>query len=420
MTNIIYHPPVSSCSSPDSSTNSSSHQVQNDQNLETSSLYSFIFFACTRSSPDLLEDDDNSTIPFGEGVTNHGEHFSESSKLLQNSAPPPSDREILQSSKANNFSYRELKVATKNFCVDNELGRTFFGRVYKGWIDKHTLIATKPQNGIPVAVKIFYYDRKEHDSKTQWLKHNVEWQNYHPNLVRLVGYCTEDEHRILVYEFVPHKSLEDHLFRKRMFSNHKALSWSFRMKVALGAAKGLAFLHNAETEVIHGNLKPSNIFIDSNYNAKLSDSKLAKVSGPTTSMGGIETIYGDFEFGVYSMDGYAAPEYYRAGRPTTKSDVYSFGLVLLEMLFGRQIVQENKPFWAQKEVMDAKLCLEKKGRLMGIIDLQLEGQYSLEGLYKVATIVLLCLSKDPTLRPSMIKVVTTLENVISLDVQNLR
>ncbi|KAF5207907.1 kinase [Thalictrum thalictroides] len=159
-----------------------------------------------------------------------------------------------------------------------------------------------------------------------------------------------------------------------------------------------------------------------NYNAKLSDSKLAKhkVSSPTTSMGEIETINGDFEFGVNSLDGYAAPEYYHAGPLTAKSDVYSFGVVLLEMLFGRRIVHENTPFSAQGNVTEAMPYIENACKLIRVnINQKLDGQYSVKDVHKVATLALLCLSKDPTLRPSMHKVVTTLRPMFSFGKQGL-
>ncbi|XP_022732579.1 probable serine/threonine-protein kinase PBL9 isoform X2 [Durio zibethinus] len=230
---------------------------------------------------------------------------------------------------------------------------------------------------------------------------NYLGQLYHPHLVKLIGYCLEDEHRLLVYEFMPRGTLENHLFRRGSY--FQPLSWSLRLKVALDAAKGLAFLHSAETKVIYRDFKTSNILLDSNYNAKLSDFGLAK-DGPTGDKSHVSTRV----IGTY---GYAAPEYLATGHLTARSDVYSFGVVLLEMLTGRRAVDKNRPSGERNLVEWAKPCLANKRKMYRILDNRLEAQYSTEGAYKAATLALRCLSTDAKFRPSMNEVVTALEQL---------
>ncbi|MBA0677470.1 hypothetical protein Goari_018876, partial [Gossypium aridum] len=216
--------------------------------------------------------------------------------ILQQSSR--SEGEILQSSNLKSFTFIELRASTRNFRPDSVLGQGGFGSVYKGWVDEHSLTATKPGSGILIAVKRLNQDGIQ--GHKEWLAEiNYLGQLDHPNLVKLVGYCLEDEHRLLVYEFMPRGSMENHLFRRG--SHIQPLSWGVRMKIALGAAKGLAFLHNAKTQVIYRDFKTSNILLDSDYNAKLSDFGLAR-DGPTGDRSHVSTR-------VMGTHGYAAPEY---------------------------------------------------------------------------------------------------------------
>ncbi|KAE8666695.1 putative serine/threonine-protein kinase NAK [Hibiscus syriacus] len=169
----------------------------------------------------------------------------------------------------------------------------------------------------------------------------------------LIGYCLEDEHRLLAYKFMPRGSLENHLFRR--CSYFQPLSWNLRMKAALGAAKGFAFLHNAKTKVIYLDFKTSNILLDSNYSAKLSDFGLAK-DGPT-------------------------------GHLTARSDVYSFGVVLLEMLSGRRAVDKNRPSGEHNLVEWPRSYQANKRKIFRVLDNRLEGQYSMEAAFKAATLL---------------------------------
>uniref|UniRef100_A0A7N0RH83 non-specific serine/threonine protein kinase n=1 Tax=Kalanchoe fedtschenkoi TaxID=63787 RepID=A0A7N0RH83_KALFE len=319
-----------------------------------------------------------------------------SSKSSSVPVTPRSEGEILKSPNLKNFSFSELKNATRNFRPDSVLGEGGFGSVFKGWIDDNSLAATKPGVGIVIAVKRLNLDGLQ--GHKEWLAEiNYLGQLQHPNLVKLIGYCLEDEHRLLIYEFLARGSLENHLFRRGSY--FQPLSWGIRMKVALGAAKGLAFLHNAEPQVIYRDFKTSNILLDSNYTAKLSDFGLAR-DGPTGDKSHVSTrIMGTF--------GYAAPEYLA----TAKSDIYSFGVVFLEMLSGRRAVDKNRPPGQHNLVEWAKPYLMNKRRMFRILDGRLDGQYSLDKAQKAATLALQCLTNDPRTRPTMDEVVATLEKL---------
>ncbi|XP_031114430.1 probable serine/threonine-protein kinase PBL9 [Ipomoea triloba] len=320
----------------------------------------------------------------------------------KNSPPqtPKSEGEILQSPNLKSFSFADLKMATRDFRLDSVLGEGGFGPVFKGWIDKNSLSPAKPGTGLVIAVKRL--NRGGLQGHSEWLAElNYLGQFSHPNLVNLIGYCLEDEHHLLVYECMPRGSLDNHLFRRGSY--FQPLSWNLRLKVALGAAKGLAFLHCAEAKVIYRDFKTSNILLDLNYNAKLSDFGLAK-NGPTGDKSHVSTRV----MGTY---GYAAPEYLATGHLSAKSDIYSFGVVLLEMLSGRRVIDYNRPCGEHNLVEWAKPYLANKRKVYRVLDNRLEGQYTLEVSQKVANLALQCLSKDPRFRPTMDDVVKELEQL---------
>lgn len=327
---------------------------------------------------------------------------SSSGKVSSSSVPPNprSEGEILQSANLKSFCLSDLKTATRNFRPDSVLGEGGFGSVFKGWIDENSFAATKPGTGIVIAVKRL--NQESFQGHREWLAEvNYLGQFCHPHLVKLIGYCLEDEHRLLVYEFMPRGSLENHLFRRGSY--FQPLSWRLRLKVSLGAAKGLAFLHSSETKVIYRDFKASNILLDSNYNAKLSDFGLAK-DGPTGDKSHVSTRV----MGTY---GYAAPEYLATGHLSTKSDVYSFGVVLLEMLSGRRAIDKNRPSGEHNLVEWAKPYLTNKRKVFRIMDNRLEGQYTMDVAHKAASLALRCICMDPRFRPTMEEVVKELEQL---------
>lgn len=299
--------------------------------------------------------------------------------------------ELKIASQLRKFNFSELKSATRNFRPESLLGEGGFGCVFKGWINENGTAPVKPGTGLTVAVKTLNHDGLQ--GHKEWLAEvNFLGDLLHPNLVKLIGYCIEDDQRLLVYEFMPRGSLENHLFRRSL-----PLPWAMRMKIALGAAKGLAFLHEeAERPVIYRDFKTSNILLDADYNAKLSDFGLAK-DGPE----GDKTHVSTRVMGTY---GYAAPEYVMTGHLTSKSDVYSFGVVLLEMITGRRSMDKNRPNGEHNLVEWARPYLGERRRFYRLIDPRLEGRFSIRGAQKAAQLATLCLSRDPKARPLMSEV----------------
>ncbi|CAL2242776.1 unnamed protein product [Prunus armeniaca] len=324
------------------------------------------------------------------------------SKVSSVSVPstPRTEGEILQSSNLKSFAFNELKTATRNFRPDSMVGEGGFGCVFKGWVDENSLTAAKPGTGMVIAVKRLNQEGLQ--GHKEWLTEiNYLGQLHHENLVRLIGYCLEDDHRMLVYEFMPRGSLDNHLFRRASY--FQPLSWNLRMKIALGAAKGLAFLHSDEAKVIYRDFKTANILLDSTYNAKLSDFGLAK-DGPAGDRSHVSTRI----MGTY---GYAAPEYMATGHLTAKSDVYSFGVVLLEMLSGRRAVDKNRPSGEHNLVEWAKPYLASKRKVLHIFDARIEGQYSVGGALRAVNLAIRCLAVEAKFRPNMNDVIKALEQL---------
>ncbi|KAG0492141.1 hypothetical protein HPP92_005253 [Vanilla planifolia] len=309
--------------------------------------------------------------------------------------------ELKIASQLRKFTFNDLKCATRNFRPESLLGEGGFGCVFKGWIEENGTAPVKPGTGLTVAVKTLNHDG--HQGHKEWLAEvNFLGELIHPNLVKLIGYCIEDDQRMLVYEFMSRGSLESHLFRRSL-----PLPWSTRMKIALGAAKGLAFLHEeAERAVIYRDFKTSNILLDVDYNAKLSDFGLAK-DAPE----GDKTHVSTRVMGTY---GYAAPEYVMTGHLTSKSDVYSFGVVLLEMMTGRRSMDKNRPNGEHNLVEWARPHLGERRRFYRLIDPRLEGNFSIKGAQKSAQLAQRCLSRDPKARPLMSEVVEALKPLIHL------
>ncbi|XP_078428123.1 serine/threonine-protein kinase PBL34-like isoform X2 [Wolffia australiana] len=337
---------------------------------------------------------DHPSVPAASGstTTSNTESSSSTSKIGE---------ELRIASQLRKFTFNELKSATRSFRPESLLGEGGFGCVFKGWIEENGTTAVKPGTGLTVAVKTLNHDGLQ--GHKEWLAEvNFLGELLHPHLVKLIGYCIEDDQRLLVYEFMPRGSLENHLFRRSL-----PLSWSIRMKIALGAAKGLSFLHEeAEKPVIYRDFKTSNILLDAEYNAKLSDFGLAK-DGPQ----GDKTHVSTRVMGTY---GYAAPEYVMTGHLTTKSDVYSFGVVLLEMLTGRRSMDKNRPNGEHNLVEWARPNLGERRRFFRLVDPRLEGNFSIKGVQKVVQLASLCLSRDPKSRPQMSEVVNVLKPLVNL------
>ncbi|KAL0412496.1 UNVERIFIED_CONTAM: Proline-rich receptor-like protein kinase PERK5 [Sesamum radiatum] len=217
------------------------------------------------------------------------------------------------------FTYNDLAMATGNFSQGNLLGQGGFGYVYKGVL----------QNGKEVAVKSLKSNSGQGEREFQ-AEVDIISRVHHRHLVSLVGYCIAGSQRLLVYEFVSNGTLEYHLYAK----NRPPMDWPSRLKIALGSAKGFAYLHeDCHPRIIHRDIKAANILLDENFEAKVADFGLAKLSSDTNTH--VSTrIMGTF--------GYLAPEYASSGKLTEKSDVYSFGIVLLELITGRRPIDVSR------------------------------------------------------------------------------
>ncbi|CAL5050047.1 unnamed protein product [Urochloa decumbens] len=297
------------------------------------------------------------------------------------------------------FTYDELRQATGDFDPGRIVGEGGFGVVYRGFIDGAARKGHPPTTTREVAVKQLNPEGLQGDR--EWLTEVSYLGQYsHPNLVELIGYCCDDDHRLLVYEFMAKGSLEHHLFRRAC-----TLSWTARLAIALDVARGLSFLHGAERPIIYRDFKTSNILLDAEFNAKLSDFGLAK-EGP---MGG-KTHVSTRVMGTY---GYAAPEYMATGHLTVMSDVYGFGVVLLEMLVGRRAAEPSRAGAREGSLVDwARPILIRPKKLERILDRRIGGPAP-RGLGRVARLAYDCLSQNPKVRPVMGRVVTTLEAVLA-------
>ncbi|XP_049343413.1 probable serine/threonine-protein kinase PBL26 isoform X3 [Solanum verrucosum] len=287
---------------------------------------------------------------------------------------------------AQTFTFRELATATKNFRQECLIGEGGFGRVYKGHLDR---------TGQVIAVK--QLDRNGLQGNREFLVEVLMLSLlHHNNLVNLIGYCADGEQRLLVYEYMQQGALEDHLFADR-----SPLDWFTRMKIASNAAKGLEYLHHkANPPVIYRDLKSSNILLDKEYNAKLSDFGLAKL-GPM----GDNSHVSSRVMGTY---GYCAPEYQRTGQLSVKSDVYSFGVVLLELITGKRAVDTTKNGHEQILVAWAEPIFKETSRYSELADPLFNGDIPKRNCNQAVAIAAMCLQQDPTVRPSISDVVTAL------------
>ncbi|KAG6505304.1 hypothetical protein ZIOFF_037659 [Zingiber officinale] len=228
------------------------------------------------------------------------------------------------------------------------------------------------------------------------------------HLVGLIGYCADQHHRLLVFEYMPNGNLQHHLHPKSKNQNHRPLDWWTRLSIALDCARALEFLHeHTVPAVIHRDFKCSNILLDHNCRAKVSDFGMAKV--------GSDKINGQILTRVLGTTGYVAPEYASTGKLTTKSDVYSFGVVLLELITGRVPVDPARPQGEHVLVSWALPRLTNREKVMEMVDPVLSGQFSKKELVQVAAIAAVCVQAEADYRPLMTDVV---QSLIPLVVKN--
>ncbi|CAK9199141.1 unnamed protein product [Sphagnum troendelagicum] len=308
--------------------------------------------------------------------------------------PPPQAAGSSPNNMGNNskswFTYQELAEATDGFAKENLLGEGGFGRVYKGHL----------ANGTVVAVKQLTVGGGQGEREFR-AEVEIISRVHHRHLVSLVGYCVADSQRLLVYDFVPNGTLEYNLHGKET-----VMDWPTRLKVGLGSARGLAYLHeDCHPRIIHRDIKSSNILLDENFEAQVADFGLAKNSSDAHTH--VSTrVMGTF--------GYLAPEYAASGKLTDKSDVYSFGVVLLELVTGRRPIDTRQSLGNESLVEWARpqmgRVLEEPGTMDDIVDPQLQGYYDRQEMFRMIETAAACVRHSALKRPRMSQVVRALEN----------
>ncbi|KAE9584676.1 hypothetical protein Lal_00021109 [Lupinus albus] len=290
------------------------------------------------------------------------------------------------------FSYAELELATGGFSQANFLAEGGFGSVHRGVLPEGQVIAVKQHKLASSQGDVEFCSEVEVLSCAQ-----------HRNVVMLIGFCIEDKRRLLVYEYICNGSLDSHLYGRQ----REPLEWSARQKVAVGAARGLRYLHE-ECRVgciIHRDMRPNNILITHDFEPLVGDFGLARwqPDGDT----GVETrVIGTF--------GYLAPEYAQSGQITEKADVYSFGVVLVELVTGRKAVDLSRPKGQQCLTEWARPLLEKYA-IEELIDPRLRNHYSENEAYCMLHAASLCIRRDPHSRPRMSQVLRILEGDMIMD-----
>jgi len=291
------------------------------------------------------------------------------------------------------FSYRELQNATKNF--SDKLGGGGFGSVFKGALPDSSDIAVKRLEGISQGEKQF---------RTEVVTIGTI---QHVNLVRLRGFCSEGSKKLLVYDYMPNGSLDSHLFLNQV-EEKIVLGWKLRFQIALGTARGLAYLHDECRDcIIHCDIKPENILLDSQFCPKVADFGLAKLVGRDFSRV-LTTMRG--------TRGYLAPEWISGVAITAKADVYSYGMMLFELVSGRRNTEQSEnekvrffPSWAAT-------ILTKDGDIRSLVDPRLEGDaVDIEEVTRACKVACWCIQDEESHRPAMSQVVQILEGVLEVN-----
>uniref|UniRef100_A0A0E0E416 Protein kinase domain-containing protein n=1 Tax=Oryza meridionalis TaxID=40149 RepID=A0A0E0E416_9ORYZ len=294
---------------------------------------------------------------------------------------------------ANPYTVASLQVATNSFCQDSLLGEGSLGRVYKADFPNGKVLAVKKIDSASLSLY-------EEDNFLEVVSSISRLR--HPNIVPLAGYCVEHGQRLLVYEHIGNGTLHDILH----FSDDtsKILTWNHRMRIALGTARALEYLHEVcLPPVVHRNLKSANILLDKEYSPHLSDCGLAALT-PNPEREVSTEVFGSF--------GYSAPEFAMSGIYTVKSDVYSFGVVMLELLTARKPLDSSREKSEQSLVTWATPQLHDIDALAKMVDPAMDGMYPAKSLSRFADIIALCVQPEPEFRPPMSEVVQQLVRLV--------
>ncbi|KAL6610414.1 hypothetical protein ACP70R_040383 [Stipagrostis hirtigluma subsp. patula] len=314
-------------------------------------------------------------------------------KHVQIASARHEDEEEMRSSESLLYDLSTLRAATNNFSEENKLGEGGFGPVYKGTL----------QNGQEIAVKRLSATSQQGQVE---MKNEVVLvaKLQHRNLVRLLGCCIEEDERMLVYEFLPNKSLDKILFDP---ARQQDLNWGQRFKIIEGIGRGLLYLHrDSRLTIIHRDLKASNILLDADMNPKISDFGLAKLFNIDSSVvvGNTSRIAGTY--------GYMAPEYALRGIFSDKSDVYSYGVLVLEIVTGRRntVAQDSWPSEDYDDLLTFVWRHWSRGNVAQLLDSCPDEGRRPQEMLRCVHVGLLCVQEDPHLRPGMASVVVMLNS----------
>lgn len=336
----------------------------------------------------------NTTLQSSEPISLKPPPIDQSKSFEENDfSSKPSMKKINASHiKATIYSVADLQMATESFSADNLVGEGATGRVYRAHFNDGKVLAVKKINSTALP-----------NQSTENFIEVVSKiaQFHHPNVTKLVGYCFEHGQHLLVYEFHKNGTLQDLLHILDEYS--KPLTWNTRVKIALGMARALEYLHEVcSPSVIHRNFKSANILLDAELNPHLSECGLASFVPDV----GYQTL--DHSLGC----GYSAPEVAMSGQYSLKSDVYSFGVVMLELLTGRKPFDSSKPRSEQSLVRWATPQLHDIDALDKMVDPALEGLYPAKALSRFADVIALCVQPEPEFRPPMSEVVQALVRLV--------
>ncbi|PIN08110.1 Serine/threonine protein kinase [Handroanthus impetiginosus] len=285
------------------------------------------------------------------------------------------------------FSYKELKSATRGFQQTRVLGHGAFGTVYKAFfVDSGAISAVKRS-------------KHTHEGKSEFLSElSIIACLRHKNLVQLQGWCVEKGELLLVYEFMPNGSLDNMLYSE----TGEPLKWSYRYNIAVGLASALTYLHReCEQQVIHRDIKTSNIMLDGSYNARLGDFGLARLMDHDKSP--VSTL-------TAGTMGYLAPEYLQYGKATEKTDVFSYGIVILELACGRRPIEREGESQRMVNLVDWVWKLHSEGKIVAAADARMNGKFEEAEMKKLLLVGLSCANPDSAERPSMRRVLQILNN----------
>ncbi|KAK7412695.1 hypothetical protein VNO78_04251 [Psophocarpus tetragonolobus] len=291
------------------------------------------------------------------------------------------------------YTVASLQSATNSFSQEFIIGEGSLGRVYKADFPNGKVMAIKKIDNSALSLQ-------EEDNFLEAVSHMSRLR--HPNIVTLAGYCAEHGQRLLVYEYIANGNLHDMLHFAE--DSSKFLSWNARVRIALGTARALEYLHEVcLPSVVHRNFKSANILLDEELNPHLSDCGLAALT-PNTERQVSTQMIGSF--------GYSAPEFALSGVYTVKSDVYSFGVVMLELLTGRKPLDSSRVRSEQSLVRWATPQLHDIDALAKMVDPTLNGMYPAKSLSRFADIIALCVQPEPEFRPPMSEVVQALVRLV--------